>query len=191
MEDYKNALLVLQSILLGMVSGFISGNYYFGTFDSFLDLLPGFCFGITVCIMFKFLLKAHINILRFIIFIISSIISFYLAFSEKIPSSFLDFPFIAVGVSGLIYGIGICISFVVFKINLSLKENLILIIVSILTSFTFFIDVLYKLFNVLTPLNFIAWQGAMIGYLAYFTIRKMQKENELKNNTTPKIELVK
>lgn len=177
MEGKRKVFVIFLSILLGIISGFASYHSYGVLFGFY----PGIYFGVGVCLVLKFLLKAKINIAVCIIFIIGSALSYYIA--EHIVSVAEEVHPDAwrVAFAGLVGGLGISISFAIFNYKL-LSENVALIIVSVISSLTLIVDSSIGIFHDEVLLLFIIWQGAMMGSLAYFTLKKLQEENNNPKN---------
>lgn len=188
MTNYKKLSVVLISIILGLLSGLLSSNilsslnntgFFDGGFGTILGveiIVPGLLFGLTVCFVLQFLLKVKFNIFQSLVFIIGSIITFIIASA---------FYFVNPIVSGIIGGVGVCIAYKTFKINICLLEKIALILISTLSSIISFVSISNE---EATLILFISWQGAMIGCLAYLTIRKIEKESNLQITSMPSME---
>ncbi|MBK8483858.1 MAG: hypothetical protein IPL31_05810 [Saprospiraceae bacterium] len=85
------------------------------------------------------------------------------------------------GCKAVATGVGICFSYTIFSYKF-LSENITLILVSVITSLALILRMSTYIFHDEVLVLFMLWQGAMMGCLAYFTLKKLQKENNLIKN---------
>jgi hypothetical protein len=189
MENNKIVSLVGLSVLLGLVSGFVSE---YVSLKSLIFVLPGLFLGVSICIMLKFVLKVKQSTKQYLLFIVLSLVAYYMSLISGSISLYMSFmlenvPFEILSyindlIASLVGAIGICLSFAIFKFQFK-RENIIVIIVSVLVTLLTLLVMPEEIFtNRGALIQTTLWQGAIMGCLAYFILKKIQKENYIQIN---------